>query len=265
MKRIIPSVYSNVTKKNILVKHILSELDLTDLYPQIIKHMYHFSILRLFDFLGKNMRNIIEGLSYAKYVSSDFVDRICNEIDSRAIKLMIKTPENFLKFMDYCIVLFLISGNGKLGRLNSLFTIFSKLINALEFNNNKFVITWTNMGNFDATYTQTFYLERGIRTVNTYYEYKLTTKSSRQLPEKYSGSTKKIYVMYLKAHPLIDKEIKRAEKCDIFGDILVNHLKQMKKNPVMYTCEKFVKDNNFDYEMFVDFEVLKREETSTMN
>ncbi len=263
--KIIPVIYANLTKKNILVKYILSQLNLNDLYPQIIKNMYNFTILRMLNFWGTDMHNIIDGLSYGKYFDSGFINLVCNEIDLRAIKLGIKTPENFLRFVDYCIILYLININGKLGHFNTTTNRFSKMIDALNFENNRFIIEQKYIGNFDATYIQNFYLERGIREVKTYYEYKMTTKPLPRIPEKYSRGTKKIYVMFQKAHPLIDKEIKRAKKFDIYGDILVSHLNKMKKSPVIFVCEKFVKENDFDYKVFVDLEIIKREETSTMN
>ena len=98
-------ITSNIINKMIFLKEILGP-DLLDLYPSIIKIIYHPKILTMFIFGSKNMFKILQG--FAPMMSNDsFLHGICQAIDLCARILDLKTPKQYYKFLDYCILLFL--------------------------------------------------------------------------------------------------------------------------------------------------------------
>lgn len=256
-------IISNIINKIMLLK-VMFGPDLTDLYPTIIKIIYRPNIVKVFIFGSTNIFKILEGLmgTVGTMGSDSFLRSICEAIELRARCLNLKTPKQYNRFLDYCIVLFLSVRSKSISSYDKDPVItFRKMLGMLSINTcGEFIIEKGLLGIYNGTFTQTFYFNRGMSVDKTHRTIELHMKKCTKLPKEYTNIIVKIIKMYLNADSMIDKEINETRQNEI--KYLIEFLKDQRKNPIQYVCKKFNFDLKFKNDVFISIKVIKEEKES---
>lgn len=192
MEKLLNDVYSKAIKKLMVIRVLLANEELSDLFSIFVDNICGHSLkLLLFarDQSDHLFDKIFDKPNYFR--NQGWKDIQIDDIDF--LRLGIETPDLFIKFYDYFVVFFLLSENEK---------IYPRSPNALL---NKFLdslaITKNNIGMSEipiCRYTTKGEILHSTKNKISHvaYQYGVKTQSHNTMPKKYSGILNKIYMIH---------------------------------------------------------------------